>query len=190
MEGRLRSDAMGTKATRQSGGQGHVAKDRGKVPPADLVEGKMAPASKAGSKAEGGAALGDTDPAYLALIRRFPLRPLRIDAELDAASEIVDELTDREDLSPAEADYLDVLGDLVEKYEDEHVEMPHVSDGTMLRSLMEEKGVRQVDVVRGTGISKTVLSLVLNDKRVLTREHIGALSKYFGVNPSSFVGAD
>jgi HTH-type transcriptional regulator / antitoxin HigA len=180
---------MGTKTTRQSGGKGHIAKDRGKVSPADLGKNNMAPASKAGRKPKGSTvALGGTDPAYLALIRRFPLRPLRTDAELDAASEMVDDLTDRNDLSPAESDYLDVLGDLVEKYEDEHVEMPHVSDGTMLRSLMEEKGVRQVDVVRGTGISKTVLSLVLNDKRVLTREHIGALSKYFGVNPSSFLG--
>jgi HTH-type transcriptional regulator / antitoxin HigA len=102
---------------------------------------------------------------------------------------VVDGLTDRDDLSPAESDYLDVLGDLVEKYEDGHVEMPHVSDAAMLRSLMDEKGVKQVDVVRGTGISKTVLSLVLNGKRDLTREHIGALSKYFGVNPSSFLGS-
>jgi HTH-type transcriptional regulator/antitoxin HigA len=136
----------------------------------------------------GGKGRGGTDPAYMALIRRFPLRPLRTDAELDAASRIVDELTDRDDLSPAESDYLDVLGDLIERYEDEHVEMPQVSDGTMLRSLMDEKGVRQADIARGTGISKTVLSLVLNGKRDLTREHIGALSKYFGVNPSSFLG--
>ena len=81
-----------------------------------------------------------------------------------------------------------MLGDLVEKYEDEHVEMPHVSDAAMLRSLMDEKGVRQADVVRGTGISKTVLSLVLNGKRDLTREHIAALSKYFGVSVYSFLG--
>ena len=181
---------MGTKTTRQSGGKGHVAKARGNVPPADPVGGKMAPASKAGRKPKAGIATpGGTDPAYLALIRRFPLRPLRTDAELDAASEMVDELTERDELSPAESDYLDVLGDLVEKYEDGHVEMPHVSDAAMLRSLMDEVGAKQVDVVRGTGISKTVLSLVLNGKRDLTREHIGILSKYFGVNPSSFLGS-
>ncbi len=180
---------MGTKSTRQSGAKGHVAEDRKDVSPADHVEGKMAPASKAGRKPKVDAAsLGGTDPAYLALIRRFPLRPIRSDTELDAASEVVDDLTDRDDLSPSESDYLDVLGDLVEKYEDEHVEMPHVSDATMLRSLMDEVGVKQVDVVRGTGISKTVLSLVLNGKRDLTREHIGVVSKYFGVNPSSFPG--
>ena len=118
------------------------------------------------------------------LIARFPLRPIRTDAELDKAVDVIDELIDRDDLSAAESDYLDVLGDLVEKYEDEHVEMPHVSDGAMLRTLMEEKGVRQADVVRGTGISKTVLSLVLNGKRDLTREQIGALSKYFDVDPA------
>jgi HTH-type transcriptional regulator/antitoxin HigA len=131
---------------------------------------------------------GGADPAYLTLIRRLPLRPIRTDAELDSAFSVIDELTDRDDLSLAETDYLDVLGDLVEKYEDEHIDMPHVSDAAMIRSLMEEKGVRQADVVRGTGISKTVLSLVLNGKRDLTREHIRALSKYFGVNPGAFLG--
>ena len=78
---------------------------------------------------------------------------------------------------------------MIEKYEDEHVEMPVVIDAEMLRSLMEEKGIRQADVCRGTGISKTVLSLVLNGKRSLTREHIEALSKYFGVNGASFLGS-
>ena len=61
--------------------------------------------------------------------------------------------------------------------------MPHVSDAEMLRSLMDENGVSQADVVRGAGISKTVLSLVLNGKRDLTREHIEALSKYFRREP-------
>jgi antitoxin component HigA of HigAB toxin-antitoxin module len=44
-------------------------------------------------------------------------------------------------------------------------------------------------LVRGSGISKTVLSLVLNGKRDLTREHIEALSKYLGINPAAFLGS-
>ena len=82
-----------------------------------------------------------------------------------------------------------MLGDLVEKYEDENVEMPYVSDAEMLRCLMNESGVRQAEVVRGTGISKTVLSLVLSGKRDLTREHIETLAKYFGVHPAAFLGS-
>ena len=133
--------------------------------------------------------VGPPDQAYLKLIERFPLRPIRTEAELDAAASIIDELTDRDELSLTESDYLDVLGDLVEKYENEHIEMPYVSDAAMIASLMEEKGVRQADVVRGTGISKTVLSLVLHGKRELTREHIDAVSKYFDVNPAAFLGS-
>jgi HTH-type transcriptional regulator/antitoxin HigA len=65
--------------------------------------------------------------------------------------------------------------------------MPRVSDSEMLRSLMVEKGVSQADVVRGAGISKTVLSLVLSGRRDLTREHIETLSKYFGISPAVFL---
>jgi antitoxin component HigA of HigAB toxin-antitoxin module len=95
---------------------------------------------------------------------------------------------ERLDMSPAEVDYLDVPGDLMEKYEDERVEMPQVSDAQMVRSLMEEKEVSQADVVRGMGISKTDQFLVLNGKRDLTREHFRALSKYLGVIPAAFLG--
>ena len=180
---------MATKSSGKIGKNGQRAKDRGKESSPDLTGKKGASPVRAGGKSKGKVdAPGSVDPAYLTLIRRFPLRPIRTDAELEAAICVVDELTDRDDLSVTETDYLDVLGDLVEKYEAEHVEIPHVSDALMLRSLIDEKGVRQADVARSTGISKTVLSLILNGKRDLTREHIGALSKYFGVNPGAFLG--
>ena len=177
-------------ATRAKTTRAAEPKSRRPARPADRAGEARAPLPAAGAgpgrkaKADG---RGGADPAYLALIHRFPLRPLRSDAELNAAAAIIDELTDRDGLSAAEADYLDVLGDLVERYEDEHVAMPRVSDAAMLRSLMDEKGVRQADVARGTGISKTVLSLVLNGKRDLTRGHIAALSKYFGVDAAAFL---
>jgi HTH-type transcriptional regulator/antitoxin HigA len=57
---------------------------------------------------------------YLDLVRRFPLRPIRNEKELDRAIAVIDALLDREQLTVAEEDYLDVLGDLVEHYEDQH----------------------------------------------------------------------
>src|SRR5438309_3592045 len=93
-------------------------------------------AASASRSRERPAASGGIDAAYLALIRRFPLRPIRSEDELDIAFAMIDELTDRDALSAAEADYLDVLGNEVERYEDQHVEMPRVSDAEMLRSLM------------------------------------------------------
>jgi HTH-type transcriptional regulator/antitoxin HigA len=164
--------------TRSSGQAGRSGEGRG----------GDAPRSRAAASRTGkGPTASNGIDAYLALIRRFPLRPIRSEDQLDAAFGVIDELTDRDDLSAAEADYLDVLGDLVERYEDRHVEMPRVGDAAMLRCLMEEKGISQADVVRGAGISKTVLSLVLNGKRDLTREHIEALSKYLGISPVVFL---
>src|SRR5271165_1399167 len=122
MEGRLRAprggDAMATKTSGKVGDEGQRAKDREKGSPPGPAGKKGSLPPRAAGKSKGRIdASGGADPAYLTLILRLPLRPIRTDAELDAAICVIDELTDRDDLSVAETDYLDVLGDLVEKYE-------------------------------------------------------------------------
>ena len=89
--------------------------------------------------------------SYLALIRRFPLRPIMSGAELDQATALVNELLDRDRLDAAEDDYLDVLSDLVERYENLHHPIPtdDLSDGEMLEHLIEAKGVDQAEAARG-----------------------------------------
>jgi HTH-type transcriptional regulator / antitoxin HigA len=177
------------KDTVTAGGKERGIKGRSNTGPLSLSHPKGASAGRSEvTTRDKTAPVGGPDPDYMTLIKRLSLRPIRTDAELDLAAVVIDELTDRDDLSPAESDYLDVLGDLIEKFENEHVELPHVSDAAMLGSLMEEKGVSQADVVRGTGISRTVRSLVRSGKRDLTRDHIKALSKYFDVNPAVFLG--
>ncbi|HEV3146810.1 MAG TPA: hypothetical protein VGZ47_23185, partial [Gemmataceae bacterium] len=89
---------------------------------------------------------GKTEDRYLDLVRQFPLRPLRTDADLDAAVAVVDGLLDRPKLTPPEQDYLDVLGDLVEAYEAEAVPIPPVGDADLLRFLIEQNSVTQAQV--------------------------------------------
>jgi antitoxin component HigA of HigAB toxin-antitoxin module len=48
------------------------------------------------------------------------LRPIKSDAELAKASAVIDSLLDQKKLIAAEKDYLHVLSNLVEEYEDEH----------------------------------------------------------------------
>ena len=184
----MRINGKGIEHAGEEARHGHASQDHG----AKSEQGRTARAaglakSKAGFKKRTKPS-EDVNGAYMSLIQRFPLRPIRTDSELESACSMIDELTDRDDPSDAESDYLEVLGDLVRKYEDEHVAMPIVSDAEMLRSLMEENGSRQTDVARGTGMSKTVVSLVLNGKRRLTREHIEALSNSLGsILPLSLV---
>jgi HTH-type transcriptional regulator/antitoxin HigA len=125
-------------------------------------------------------------PSYLALIRRFPLRPLTSEADLDRATAVMNSLVDRDDLDPAEEDYLDVLGDLVERYEDKHHPIGGVSEEEMLCYLIEQKGVTQAEAARGARMAEATISEVLAGKRRLTREQMEKLAAYFHVGPAVF----
>lgn len=125
---------------------------------------------------------------YLALIHRFSLRPLRTDAELDAAIALVNELLDRPALDASEADYLDVLGDLIEAYEEAVHPIEPASDAAILVSLLSDHGQSQVQVVAATGIANSTLSNVQCGKRQLTRDHIRRLAKLFRIDPAVFHG--
>src|SRR5215217_3612109 len=94
------------------------------------------------------AVYGKREDRYLELVRRFPLRPLRTDADLDAAVAVIDSLIDQEQLSAPEQDYLDVLSDLVEAYEEEAVPMKPVGDAEILRFLIEAKGATQAQAAK------------------------------------------
>jgi HTH-type transcriptional regulator/antitoxin HigA len=124
---------------------------------------------------------------YLDLVRRFPLRPLRNGADLDAAVEMIDSLLDQSRLSQAEQDYLDVLSDLVESYENEHVSIRPAGDADLLRFLMEQKGVTQAAVAAESGIAESTISEVLTGKRELNRTQIVKLSRYFHIEPGAFL---
>ena len=123
---------------------------------------------------------------YMELICKFPLRPIRSDADLDAATEMIHHLIDQPKLTRPELDYLDVLDYLVETYEDAAYPMGPVSDAAMLRSLIESKGVSQSQVAIDTGIAESTISEILAGKRKLNRGQIGKLARYFHVDPGVF----
>ena len=129
---------------------------------------------------------GKQEALYLQLVREFPLRRIRTNAELDAAIAVVDSLIDQDDLSAPEQDYLDVLSDLIEAYEDEAVPMRPVGDADMLRFLIENRGSTQSAVAKQVGIPESTISEVLASKRKLNRKQIGKLAQYFRVEPGVF----
>lgn len=58
----------------------------------------------------------------------------------DAHICVIDSLIDRPQLKPAEKDYLNVLSDLVERYESERHPIPPLPDSELLQHLIELKG--------------------------------------------------
>lgn len=133
---------------------------------------------------------GRAQDRYLELVLAFPLRPIRMETELDDATRVIDSLIDLDELSGPERDYLDVLTDLVEAYETEHYSAEPVTDADMLQFLLETKGVTQSVAAKGAGIAESTVSEVLSGKRKLNRKQIGKLAKYFHVEPGVFEFAD
>jgi HTH-type transcriptional regulator/antitoxin HigA len=126
---------------------------------------------------------------YLSLVRRFPLRPIRSEEELDRAVEVINGLIDRaRGLTADEEDYLDVLGSLVKEYESATIPEPEVSDADMLRHLIEAKGVTQSEVSRKTGIAVSTISEILSGARAMNQAHMERLARYFHIDPAVFFG--
>jgi HTH-type transcriptional regulator/antitoxin HigA len=126
---------------------------------------------------------------YLELIQRFALRPLRSAEELTEAIKVIDSLISRGDLDSAEQDYLDILTDIVEKYEADAQPMPAVSDSVMLRHLIEARGITQSRLADSAGIAMSTISEILSGKRRLTRMQVAKVSEYLGISPYSFAPA-
>jgi HTH-type transcriptional regulator/antitoxin HigA len=57
----------------------------------------------------------------------------------------------------------------------------------MLDFLIEQRGVKQADVARGTGIAESTISELIRGKRRLTRGQLEKLSGYFHVSGAVFL---
>jgi HTH-type transcriptional regulator / antitoxin HigA len=124
---------------------------------------------------------------YMDLIARFPLRPLRSDRDLERAAKIANALAIRDDLTQGETDYLDVLTDMIEKYEAIHYPVQDVSGVELLRFLLSEQGKPQAEVARELGMSPSTISEILSGTRDFSRKYIEAFSRYFCVSPATFL---
>lgn len=130
-----------------------------------------------------GAAISDSD---LALIREFPLRPLRSEADLDAAIAMTHKLIDRAERDADENDYPEVLAGLIHAYEAEVDPLPELDPVAALRFLIEENGITQSQLAEQTGLAMATISEILNGKRSISPKARQTLAKRFRVDPSLF----
>ncbi|MDS1346540.1 helix-turn-helix domain-containing protein [Planktothrix agardhii] len=122
---------------------------------------------------------------YIELLTIFPPRPITSEEELELTQNMIDKLLDQGKLSQDEKDYLNVLGALVYEYEQQQEPIPDIYGVELLKSLIEDNGLRQKDLV---SIFKTesIVSDILNGKRELTKRHIEELAEFFHISPAVF----
>ena len=82
-------------------------------------------------------------------------------------------------------DFMILLGRSIETYEKEHFPTRKASDVDVLRFLIEQNGLKQIDLAPVLGTASIVCE-ILSGKRKLNKRQIEALSKYFKVSPMVF----
>jgi HTH-type transcriptional regulator/antitoxin HigA len=116
-----------------------------------------------------------------------PLLSIRNEREYNAAvkrlNELLDEIGDN-DKHPLYG-LLDTLGTLIEIYEEEHYPIPDATGAEVLRFLMEEHNLAQLDLPE-VG-SQGVVSEILNGKRELNVRQIRSLAEKFKVSSAVFL---
>lgn len=129
------------------------------------------------------------DNSYFDLVKQFPLKPIASEHELNQATKIMHGLVDRgfDDLTAGEEAYLDVLSDLVKKYEDDHHPIPEASPIAVLQFLIEDRNTNQRAVALGSGIAVSTMSEILAGRREMNLDHMLRLADFFTVPVAAFV---
>jgi HTH-type transcriptional regulator / antitoxin HigA len=107
------------------------------------------------------------------------LRPVRTEADYEAALAEIDRLMDAAPGTP-EGDRLDILTTLVEAYEERHHPIEAPDPIAALEYYMEQRGVTRADLVPLLG-SRSRVSEILNRKRRLTIEMAWRLHRDLGI---------
>ena len=124
---------------------------------------------------------------FSAIQKHVPLRPIRTEADYDAAVTSLNGLLDAGagDEDHPLADLAATLGELIGDHDDVRYPSKPVSAIDMLRQLMGQHGLKQSDLPE-VG-SQGVVSEVLRGKRELNLRQIHALAQRFSVSAAVFV---
>ena len=121
------------------------------------------------------------------LTKALPVK-IETEEEYDRLLEQTKQLMERDEdtLSPEEERLLDLLTDLIERYEDEHYPMGNPKPHEMLQFFMEQRDLRQRDIWHLFG-SRGVVSEVISGKRAISKAQAKKLAAFFHVTPDLFI---
>jgi len=115
-------------------------------------------------------------------------RPVQTEAENERALAIVDRLMSKgeDNLTPEEGALLELLVQLIERFEEKAYRIPEAPGYRVLRTLLKNRGVKQADLPLIFG-SRGIASEVYNGKRAISKAQAKKLSEFFGISPAVFI---
>ncbi|MFZ1010617.1 MAG: hypothetical protein WAN65_27510 [Candidatus Sulfotelmatobacter sp.] len=124
------------------------------------------------------------DPAKM--IAKGAPRVIHNDAELEAYTDALFQLTALENPSCDEVEAIELLTLLVERYEREHYPIPAADPASVMRFLIEQQNLTQRDMIPQFG-SESAVSMFLAGKRNLTIAQVRKLSSRFKLPADVFI---
>ncbi len=124
---------------------------------------------------------------YHDLIEQLPLRPIRSEDDHQRAIAMMRTLIRIEQPNHHEADYLDVLGTLIEAYEAEECPLPALSEAELLRHFLDSRGVTQVQLANATEVPESTISSILSGRRGISKGNVAAFARFFKISASVFL---
>ena len=98
----------------------------------------------------------------------------------------LEKLLDKGGNSKDVQDEIELLTMLIERWDAEHSTLKEVDPIELLHSLMRDRKMKAKDLVEVLGVSKGLVSDILNYKKGLSKEIIRSLSAYFKVSQEAF----
>ena len=125
--------------------------------------------------------------AYGRLLARTLPRVIKTEEENERMIAELERLDTRgRTLTPEEEDLAELVTLLIREFEESRYPLGHAEPLEVLRILMENRGLRQRDLVPVFG-SSSVVSDVLNGKRSISKAHARKLAEFFHVTASLFI---
>jgi HTH-type transcriptional regulator/antitoxin HigA len=116
-------------------------------------------------------------------------RVIHNDLELEAYTDALFQLTALDNPSPSEAEAIELLTLLVERYEREHYPIPAADPNEVVRLLIEQQHLTQRDLIPQFG-SESAVSMFLAGQRKLTLAQVRKLSTRFKLLADVFIGKE
>lgn len=98
----------------------------------------------------------------------------------------LEKLVDANSKSKEVKDEIELLTFLIEKYDEENTTFEELDPIQLLHSLMADHNLKAKNLVEILGVSKGMVSDILNYKKGLSKEIIRVLSSYFKVSQEAF----
>lgn len=116
-------------------------------------------------------------------------RPVRDRVDYANVSEVTDAMAAHAEAFTADQeDYFDLLCQLLEEYDAQHVRWPARTPLASLKHLLAEHGMESPGLAKLLGVVPRTAAAILTGERTLTVEQVRKLASHFGVSPALFIG--